>query len=190
MALVFRFAAAHHGAGGRTRADRRHAGRDRRRPARARGLSRRGAACLICSRLDGVTAGYGDAVVLEDVSLALVAGGSAGAPRPQRRRQDDAAAHDHGVHPAARRQPVLLRRRHQRAAVAPAGARRPRLGAAGALGVPVADRRGAPHVGRAARPLERGARVTSCFRACTSAAATAATSCPAASSRCWPSAAR
>ena len=37
-----------------------------------------------------------------------------GGPGTQRRRQDDALAHDDGIHPAARRQPASLRRRHQR----------------------------------------------------------------------------
>ena len=50
--------------------------------------------------LEGVTAGYGDAVVLEDITLALGTGGSVAVLGPKRRRQDDAVAHHHGIHPA------------------------------------------------------------------------------------------
>ena len=48
-------------------------------------------AWLSCSRSNGVTAGYGDSVVLDDVSLAIGRGRQPRAARPQRRRQDDAA---------------------------------------------------------------------------------------------------
>ena len=72
----------------------------------------------------------------------------------------------------------------------PARAGRPRLGAAGTLHVPVADGRGAPDRGRAARAVGRGEASTRCFRGCRSGAPTWATSCPAASSRCWRSRAR
>ena len=48
-------------------------------------------AWLSCCALEGVTAGYGDAVVLDDVSLALDDGRQPRAARAQRRRQDHAA---------------------------------------------------------------------------------------------------
>ena len=53
-------------------------------------------------RLEGVTAGYGDAVVLEDVSLDAGRRRQPRAARAQRRRQDHAAADDHGLHAPAR----------------------------------------------------------------------------------------
>ena len=80
MDLVFSFAHAHHRAGQRRGADRRHAGRDRRRPAvRAvyLGDDARWPAWLSrCSRSSGLTCGYGEAVVLSDVSFTLDAGRS------------------------------------------------------------------------------------------------------------------
>ena len=60
----------------------------------------------------------------------------------------------------AARGPAAVRRRATSARCRlPPRARRPRLGAAGALGVSVADRRGAPDVGRAPRPLGPRARL-------------------------------
>ena len=58
------------------------------------------------------------------------------------------------------------------------------LGAAGTVGVSVADRRGAPHVGGARRPLGRGARLRAVPAPRRAPRATTATSCRAASSRC------
>ena len=52
--------------------------------------------------LDGVRAGYGDAVVLDGISLDRGGAGQPRGARPQRRGQDDPPAHDHGLH---RREP-------------------------------------------------------------------------------------
>ena len=85
MELVFRFATPRHRHGRRPRAARRHAARDRRRSAGARGLSRRGdgqeprhGPCMAEPLLafDDVRAGYGSAVVLDGVSFALPERGS------------------------------------------------------------------------------------------------------------------
>ncbi len=62
-----------------------------------------------CSQLEDVRAGYGDAMVLHDVSLELPENGSLARARPQRRRQVDAAADHHGLHADARRQRRVAR---------------------------------------------------------------------------------
>ena len=51
--------------------------------------------------LAGVSAGYGETVVLKRVALDLPAGGTLARARPQRRRQDDPAGDDHGAYAAA-----------------------------------------------------------------------------------------
>ena len=48
--------------------------------------------------LDDVRAGYGDAVVLDGISLERAGARQPRGARPQRRRQVDAAAHHHGLH--------------------------------------------------------------------------------------------
>ena len=53
--------------------------------------------------LDKVTAGYGDAVVLHDISLDAAGERQPGGARPQRRRQVDAADDHHGLYAIARR---------------------------------------------------------------------------------------
>ena len=79
----------------------RHARRDLRRSARARGLSRRGA-CMAEPLLafKNVRAGYGEAVVLDDISFEIARARQPRGAGPQRRRQEHAAAHHHGLHPA------------------------------------------------------------------------------------------
>ena len=127
----------HHRDGRRAHPARRHAGRDRRRSARARGLSRQVAMARIMAEpllaLDDVRAGYGDAVVLDGISLEVPGARQPRGARPQRRRQVDAAAHHHGLHPgdarrgcagAARTSPARPPHRRARA--------RARLGRAGA----------------------------------------------------------
>ena len=92
---------ADHRAGRRRGAGRRDA-RARSPPIRACGRStwaRHSMAELLA--LEGVTAGYGESIVLEDVSLAIDEGRQPRAARPQRRRQDHAAHHADGIHAAA-----------------------------------------------------------------------------------------
>ena len=60
----------HFGAGQRRAAGRGSAGRGGARSAGQGGLSRRGRRCLICSRIEGLRAGYGEAVVLPDTVAA------------------------------------------------------------------------------------------------------------------------
>ena len=161
------------------------------RPARARGLSRRGAAWLSrCSRSTNVRAGYGEAVVLDDITLRDARARQPRGAGAQRRRQEHAAAHPHGLHPASPRHDRLARHRHHAARAAPPRARRHRLGGAGARDFRQPDGRGEPHGRRAPRPLgpRRGLRAVPAPRA--SAGAPRATSSPAASSRCWRSRAR
>ena len=109
--------------------------------------------------VEGVTAGYGDGVVLEDVSLVARRRRQPRAARAQRHGQDDAARDADGLHARARRRAALARGGPRGTADAPAQPVRARLGAAGAVHVPVADRRGAPDRGGAARPLERRPRL-------------------------------
>ena len=75
--------------------------------------------------LDGVRAGYGDTVVLEGISLALAPRRHARGARPQRRRQDDVARHDHGPYHACTAAPSASPARTSRRC-RPIGA--PRLG--------------------------------------------------------------
>ena len=182
---------AHHGAGRRQGADRGHAGRDRGGQARARKSisARRSMAELLA--LDDVTAGYGDSVVLEDVSLRAAGGRQPRAARPQRRRQDDAARDADGTHAPARRRAC--------AGAAPTSrrCRRYRRAQAGLGWVPQ-ERFMFPsltveeHLTAVARPgrwtVSRGVRALSAPRR--NGAATSATSSRAASSRCSRSRAR
>ena len=141
--------------------------------------------------LDDVRAGYGDAVVLDGISLEVPEHGSL------------AVLGRNGVGKSTLLLTIMgytnVSARHDRAgaaqditalAAAPARARRPRLGRAGARDLSLAQRRGEPHRRGAARPLGPRRRSTSCSRASPSGAPTWATSSPAASSRCSRSRAR
>ena len=55
-----------------------------------------------CLNLRDVSAGYGETVVLEGISLDVAEGGTLGRAGPQRRRQDDAAGDDGWPHDTAR----------------------------------------------------------------------------------------
>ena len=95
MDLVFNFAQTVtvlvNGARVRRRRRRR---RSSQRPARQGGLPRRGRRAMAeLLRVDGLSSGYGEAVVVQGVDFALEAGPVARAARPQRHRQDDAAQH-------------------------------------------------------------------------------------------------
>ena len=140
--------------------------------------------------IEDLRAGYGEAVVLPQLSLTLEQGRGPRAARPQRHRQDHADQLDR------RRDAALLgthrarRQGHHAAARRPARARRHRLGAAGAQHLCVAHGGGEHDRGGAARDRGRSTRSTRCFRGWPSGAGISATSSPAASSRCWRSAAR
>ena len=66
-------------------------------------------------RVDGLSAGYGEAVVVQGVDFALEAGQLARAARPQRHRQDDAAQHADRRDAPPRRHDRARRPRHHRA---------------------------------------------------------------------------
>ena len=142
--------------------------------------------------LHDVRAGYGDAVVLR---RRLARGAGARQPRgarPQRRRQVDAAAHHHGLHASCARQRCAGAAPTCRALPPHRRARqRHRLGGAGARDLSLADASRKTSRSRA-RPgrWDAATRLRAVSAPCTSAAATWATSCPAASSRCWRSRAR
>ena len=200
MDLVFRLAQPHHRAGAGQRPGRGHAGGDRRRPARARGLSRRARAMSAritsvpeCGLvLEGVRAGYGETVVLDGISLDAAAG---------RRRWPCSAATASARRRCLPRSWAIPRctaarialRAARRSSTAAAYRRcrlRHRLRAAGARDLSLAHRRGEPGRSRRGPGAGRSSGSTTSFPRSPSAAATAATSCPAASSRCWRSAAR
>ena len=140
--------------------------------------------------VEGVTAGYGESVVLDDVSLTLDEGDSL------------ALLGRNGMGKTTLLVTLMgLTRLHRgslrwrggdlaRAAHAPAQPGRAGLGAAGALHVPVAHRRGAPHGRRAAGPLERRAGLRDLPAPCRAARQLRQPALRAASSRCWRSAAR
>ena len=134
--------------------------------------------------LEGVTAGYGDGVVLEDVSLALDEGDSLALLGRNGMGKTTLLVTLMGLTRLHRGSAALARRRSRGAADAPAQPVGAGLGAAGALHVPVAHGRGASDRRGAARALERRRASTRSFRGSRSGAATSATSSPAASSRC------
>ena len=139
--------------------------------------------------LDNVRAGYGDAVVLESISLEVPEQGSLAVLGRNGVGKSTLLLTIMGYTNGARLDPLARQGDHLLPA-APARARRPRLGGAGARGLPLAQRRGEPHRRVAPGPLgpESGVRAVSAPRR--AARATWATSSPAASSRCWRSRAR
>ncbi len=97
--------------------------------ARARGLPGRGAPWLKpCSTLEGLRAGYGEAVVLDDVSLELPPRRQPRGPRPQRRRQVHPAAVHHGPGTQVMRGRDRLAREPTSPACRPTGGPGPGLG--------------------------------------------------------------
>ncbi len=192
MDLVFRFAIARHRHGRRPRAARRHADGDRRRSARARGLSRQSASgCHAVSEpllsLHEVRAGYGPAVVLDGISLdvpsaaaspcsAATASASRRCSSPSWATPRSAAAASCGAAGTSR---ALAPHRRALAGIGWVAQEREIFS--------VADGRGKPHCRRAHRTLGLCRRSTSSSRAWRSGGATSATSYPAASSRCWRS---
>ncbi len=182
---------AHHGAGRRQGADR-GTRRPRSPPTRAcaRSISaRRSMAELLA--LEGVTAGYGDGVVLEDVSLALDEGDSLALLGRNGMGKTTLLVTLMGLTRAARRHAALARRAISRAL--------PTHRRAGAgLGWVPQERYMFPsltveeHLTAVARPgpLDRTRASTRSFRGSRSGGRTSATSSPAASSRCSRSRAR
>ena len=114
---------------------------------------------------------------------------------PQRHGQDHDRAFDHGTDAGARRLDPLRRRGDPRAAVLSRGAARHRAGAGGAAGVSRtcrAARTWSPPRPTGLAPPTRGRSTgcATCSPGLASGSAAWATSSPAASSRCWRSAAR
>ena len=140
--------------------------------------------------LDNVTAGYGPAVVLHGVSLAVPEHGSLavlgrnGVGKSTLLLTIMGYTQLRGGSVRWRGKDVSQMPPHRRAG------RRHRLGGAGARDFPFVDRRGEPHRGGAARPLDADDGLSIVSRASPSGAPTWATNCPAASNRCWRSRAR
>ena len=136
---------------------------------------------------------YGRIPALAGVSLQRGAGRTGGPRRRQRRGQDDAAAGAVGRAAGARRQHPLRRAGHRRAAARQRVQR-------GIVQVPEGRQVFAPMTvrgepassapSRAARAATLDARVRAVPGAAATSAASSPATCPAASSRCWPSAAR
>ena len=82
--------------------------------------------------LDEVRAGYGESIVLDGVSMAVVGRRQPCRARAQRCRQIDLAADDNGIYPAGRGQPALARPRHRSRLAVSTGAIGHRLVRAGA----------------------------------------------------------
>ena len=141
-------------------------------------------------QVENLSAGYGEAVILDGRFAVAGRGRDPGAAGPQRHRQDHADQHARGRHAPAWRHHHAGRRRAAQAAVARARRGRHRLGAAGAQHLQVADGAREPDGRGAARAVDAGRGSTRCSRGWPSARATWARSCRAASSRCWPWAAR
>ena len=140
--------------------------------------------------LDGVTAGYGDGIVLEDVSLSLEEGDSLALLGRNGMGKTTLLVTLMGL--TRLRQGTLRWRGADLAALPtlpaqPVGAG---LGAAGALHVPVAHRRGASDGRCAARAAGRSNASTRSFPASKNGGRISAISFPAASSRCSRSRAR
>ena len=191
MDLVFSFARAHHRAGRRPHPRRGRARRDRRRRAGARRLSRRGRRMAELLRVEGLSAGYGEAIVIEALDLVARGRPLAGVLGPQRRGKTTLINALIGA--------ATSRERPHRASPAPTSPachryRRARAG----LGWCPQERNIFRSLtveenldrGRACRGRGGSRASTACSRACASAAPTWAANFPAASSRCWRSGAR
>ena len=141
-------------------------------------------------RVENLSAGYGEAVILDGVSLALAAGetlallGRNGTGKTTLINTLAGATRQHGG------TITLGGHRAAQAAVACARRGRHRLGAAGAQHLQVADGAGKPDGGRPAGPLDAGAGLRDVSAAGGTQGTTWARSCRAASSRCWRWAAR
>ena len=181
----------HHGAGFGPRAARRPAGARSPRTRRcAPSISGPPPMAEPLLRVEGVRAGYGEAVVIDDIGFTLGEGESLAVLGRNGMGKTTLILTLMG-------QTRLMggadeSARHPLRALADQRARRagPGLGAAGAQHFPLAHRRGKSRRRGAPGPLERGARVRAVSRASPSGGAISATNCRAASSRCWRSPAR
>ena len=141
-------------------------------------------------QVDNLSAGYGEAVILDGVSLSLPAGetlallGRNGTGKTTLINTLAGATRQHGG------TITLGGVDAAQAALARARGSRHRLGAAGAQHLQVADGAREPDGGGAAGSVDAGARLRDVPAPGASASTTWAPSCRAASSRCWPWAAR
>ena len=108
-------------------------------------------------------AGYGDAVVLDDISLEVPEHGSLAVLGRNGVGKSTLLLSIMGYTEVSRGQVTVARRRHHRHAAAPARPRRARLGGAGARDLPLPDGGGEPHRGVAARALGPAAPSTALF---------------------------
>ena len=170
---MFRFAAASSCmVGGRDPARGRRRTRSPPTRACARSISAERAMAEPLLALEGVRAGYGDAVVLDGVSLAVPGRGSLAVLGRNGVGKTTLLLTIMGYTHADPRRDPLARPRHHAAAAPSPRAGRPRLGAAGARDLPLAQRRGEPDRRRAPGPLGPRRASTSCSRGSPSAAAT------------------
>ena len=102
--------------------------------------------------IEQLSAGYGEAVVLSNVSLSLAEGEALALLGRNGMGKTTLINTDRRRHPLFRRQDRARRRRHHQAAPRPARPYRHRLGAAGAQHLQIAHRARKPHRGGAARP--------------------------------------
>ena len=176
----------HHRAGRRRRVHAK-ARRTRSPPIRAcaRSISGRANMAEPLLTLDKVTAGYGDAVVLHDVSLELPEHGSLAVLGRNGVGKSTLLLTIMGYTQLRSGRVTWRGQDISRLAAAPPRRHRHRLGGAGARDFPLADRRGKPHRRGAAGRMDSCNRLQAVSAPRTSGAATWATSCPAASSRCW-----
>ena len=140
--------------------------------------------------LNGVSAGYGETVVLEDINLALAPGESISVIGRNGVGKTTLLATIMGHTTLHKGEVLLAGRSLNRVPVYRRARRRHRLRAAGARDFSLAQRAGEPRGRRAARPLDQGAGVRAVPEPARSGSTTAATSSPAASSRCCRSRAR
>ena len=140
--------------------------------------------------VEGMRAGYGEAVVLDDISLEVPEHGSLAVLGRNGVGKSTLLLSIMGYTEVSRGRVLWRGADITRHAAAPAGPRGARLGRAGARDLPLPDGRGEPDRGVAAGTLGPADASTACFRAWPSGVLTWATSSPAASSRCWRSPAR
>ena len=191
MNVVFRFAQPHHRHGGRADPGGGHARGDRRRCARARGLSRRSASwlrrCLRSRACAPVTATPSCSTASRSRSpsggsLALLGRNGVGKTTLLLTIMGFTRVSRGTI--AWRGRDITRLAPHRRARDGH------RLGGAGARDIPLPQRGGKPHGGRAAGTLGRWSRSTTCSRGSRSGAPAPAITSRAASSRCWRSRAR
>ena len=113
---------------------------------------------------EGVTAGYGDSIVLEGVSLELDEGGSLALLGRNGVGKTTLLLTLIGLTRMQQRRDPVERRKPDARADVQTGSPGPRMGAAGTIHVPVADRRGTPDGRGAARTVEPSPRLRNASR--------------------------